>query len=172
MCYRYSTKENARDYIENADLIFLSGGDTYIEMQFFNEIHLKELLVSFDGVIIGQSAESINMATDVFNSPEEQEDSEPIYFTGLGLTDINIEPHFVLDTDSFDDNGLYQRNYILVESSKKRIYALCDTSHILINDSEEIIYGESYLIQNGVIEKVCNHGESRLLKQKTMSVKK
>ena len=33
------------------------------------------------------------MAKDVFNSPEQGEDSEPIYFEGLGLTEINIEPH-------------------------------------------------------------------------------
>ena len=167
-----TTKENAQEYIENADLIFLSGGDTYIEMQFFNEINLKELLALFNGVIIGQSAGSINMATDVFNSPEEQENSEPIYFGGLGLTDINTEPHFVLDANGFDDNELYQRNYILAESFKRKIYALCDTSHILIDNNEEIMYGESYIIQNGVIEKICDHCESKSLVSKEVSVKK
>lgn len=37
----------------------------------------------FDGIIIGQSAGSINMAASIYNSPEEGDLSEPIYFEVL-----------------------------------------------------------------------------------------
>lgn len=50
------------------------------------------------------------MADKIFNSPEEQEISEPLFYEGLGLTNINIEPHFVYDTLNFDDNEKYQRD--------------------------------------------------------------
>lgn len=50
------TKDNAKEYIKKANVIFLSGGDTYIENDFFKQVHLKELLKNFDGIIIGQSA--------------------------------------------------------------------------------------------------------------------
>ena len=93
------TKDRASDFVRNADIIFLSGGDTFSEMTFFKEINLSELLNDYDGIIIGQSAGSINLAKSVFNSPENGDDSEPVYFDGLGLSDINIEPHFVLETE-------------------------------------------------------------------------
>lgn len=59
------------------------------------KINLKEYLKYLDCVVIGISAGSINCAKDVFNSPEEEQDLiNPMYFKGLYLTHINIEPHF------------------------------------------------------------------------------
>lgn len=158
------TKNKAKELVNKADFIFLSGGDTYIQNCFFNEINLKELLKNFDGIVIGQSAGSINMATNVFNSPEEKEESEPIYFEGLGLTELNIEPHFNLDSTNFNEYENYQRDYILKESEKRTIYALCDTSHILIINDEKNIYGESYIIKNGIINKICDIGNKYIIK--------
>lgn len=149
------TKNNASEYVKKANVIFLSGGDTYIENEFFDQIHLKELLQDFDGIIIGQSAGSINMAESVYNSPEEGDLSEPIYFEGLGLSTINIEPHFVLDTTEFDDMQIYQRRHQLEESKKRPIYALCDGSHILETDDSIIVYGKSFLIKDGAITQIC-----------------
>ena len=143
------TKINAKEYVEKADLIFLSGGDTYIQYQFFTEIKLKDLLVNFNGLIIGQSAGAINMSNNVFNSPENQEQSEPIFFDGLGLTNINIEPHFQYDDTNFDDNGKYQRNAIIRESYNRQIYGQCNGSHIIIDENNvATIYGDTYLIEN------------------------
>ena len=149
------TKNNASEYIKKANVIFLSGGDTYIQNEFFNQIHLKELLQDFDGIIIGQSAGAINMAEFVYNSPEDGELSEPIYYNGLGLSNINIEPHFVLDTTKFDDMQMYQRKHLLEESKKRPIYALSDGSHILQTDESIMVCGESFLIKNGVITLIC-----------------
>lgn len=74
-----STVDNAQEYIDKANMIFLSGGDTYIQNEFFKRINLREKLEKFNGLIIGQSAGAINMADDVFNSPEEMENSEPVF---------------------------------------------------------------------------------------------
>lgn len=105
------TKGNTNEYVKKANVIFLSGGDTYIENEFFKQIHLREILSDFVGIIIGQSAGSINLAESVYNSPENGEESEPIYFEGLGLSNINIEPHFILDTTGFDEMQMYQRRH-------------------------------------------------------------
>lgn len=150
------TKDNTNEYVKRASVIFLSGGDTYIENDFFKQIHLKELLQSFDGIIIGQSAGSINMAEFAYNSPEEGEESEPIYFEGLGLSNINIEPHFILDTTGFDEMQMYQRNHQLEESKKRPIYALCDGAHILETDESITVYGKSFLIKDGTITQICD----------------
>ncbi len=154
------TKNNASEYVKKSNVIFLSGGDTYVENEFFKQIRLKELLRDFDGIVIGQSAGSINMAESVYNSPEEGDLSEPIYFEGLGLSNINIEPHFVLDTTEFDEMQLYQRNHQLEESKRRPIYALCDGSHILETDESIIIYGKSFLIKDGIITQICNDKQS------------
>ena len=113
------------------------------------------MLKNYNGIVIGQSAGSINMAKDVFNSPEQSENSEPIYFEGLGLTEINVEPHWKKDTSAFDADEEYQRKYILQESKKRDIYALCDGSYIIINNNEIMnIYGEAYLVKDGKISKI------------------
>ncbi len=165
------TKDNAKEYVERANVIFLSGGDTYIENEFFKQIHLKELLQSFEGIIIGQSAGSINMARFVYNSPEEGEDSEPIYFEGLGLSNINIEPHFVLDTVGFDEMQMYQRKHLLEESKKRPLYALSDGSHILATDESIAVYGKVFLIKDGAIVQICSDKNTFniCIKKKTLS---
>lgn len=150
------TKNNADEYVKRANVIFLSGGDTYIENEFFKQINLKELLQDFDGIIIGQSAGSINMAEYVYNSPEEGENSEPIYFEGLGLSNINIEPHFILDTTEFDEMQMYQRKHLLEESKKRPLYALCDGTHILETDASIVVYGKAFLIKDGSVIQICS----------------
>ncbi len=165
------TKENTLEYIKKSDVIFLSGGDTYIQNEFFKEIDLKNLLQNYNGIIIGQSAGSVNMAESVYNSPENGVLSKPIYFEGLGLSDINIEPHFVLDTAEFDEIEIYQRNHLLEESKKRPIYALCDGSHILQIDESIVVYGKSFLIKDGSIIQICDDKQSFNinLKSKTLS---
>lgn len=166
------TKDKAFEYIKQSNVIFLSGGDTYIENEFFKQLHLKELLQTFEGIIIGQSAGSLNLAETVYNSPEEKELSEPIYFEGLGLSSINIEPHFVLDTTDFDDSQMYQRTHILEESKTRPIYAICDGSHILETDDSTTIYGKSYLIKDGIITEICNDKESSSIPVKRKDLSK
>ena len=152
-------KEDASKLVKEADFIFLSGGDTYVQHQFFESINLRELLKEYDGILMGQSAGSLNMASSVFNSPEEMEDSEPIYFDGLGVTDINIEPHFVLNEEGFSDEEIYQRRYIEKESNTRAIYAITDGSHIFIDDDKIIAYGEIFLIKDELVEKICENKE-------------
>ncbi|MBP3840609.1 MAG: Type 1 glutamine amidotransferase-like domain-containing protein [Bacilli bacterium] len=159
-----STIDDAEEYINKANMIFLSGGDTFVQNEFFNRINLKEKLLNYKGLIVGQSAGAINMAKDAFNSPEEMEESEPIFFEGLGLTDINVEPHFVLDSSNFDETERYQRNIILNESNNRDIYGQCNGSHILINEEgQTLICGETYLISNNEIVLICNNGEKKLI---------
>lgn len=152
------TINRAKEYVHNADVIFLSGGNTYIQNQFFKAITLKNLLKGYNGVIIGQSAGSLNMVESVYNSPEDGNESKPIYFNGLGLSNINIEPHFCLSTINFNELEMYQRNHILAESKKRNIIALCDGSHIFETDKSIDVYGESYIIKNGDIIKICDNG--------------
>lgn len=100
------------------------------------------------------------MAEFVYNSPEEKEESEPIYFEGLGLSNINIEPHFILDTTEFNEMQLYQRKHLLEESNKRPIYALCDGSHILETNKSITVYGKAFLIKDGSIIQIGKDKEA------------
>lgn len=148
-----------KEYVEKASLIFLSGGDTYIQNKLFSKMNLKQHLKSFNGLIIGQSAGTINMAAKAYNSPEEMEQSEPILFNGLGLVDINVEPHFIYNEDDFNEAELYQREDIMYNSYERKIYGQCDGSHIVIDDNNIKVYGETYLIHNGSIKLICSDKE-------------
>lgn len=160
-----SSVEEVRDRVLKSDLVFLSGGDTFTQMQHFENIKLRDILIDYEGVIVGQSAGAINLAEDVYNSPEYEEDlSRSCYFKGLGKTNINIEPHFVLDTSNFDSDEMLHRSAMLEESRKRNLYAILDGSHIFDDGVECTIYGECYLLRDGEVKKMCENGRNITIK--------
>ena len=148
-------KTKVSEVLKDSSLIFLCGGNTYIQNQFFNEIDLKNYIKELDSTIVGISAGAINSADIVFNSPEEDNDlSNPYILVGLGLTEFNIEPHFYIHNDN-----ILQMKSILDESYKRVIYGLPDGSYIVGNK----VYGRCYKIYQGNIEIICNDNECFLL---------
>ena len=126
------------------------GGNTYIQNQFFAEIKLVKYLKNIDSTIVGISAGSINAATTVFNSPKSEEDLKfPYILKGLELTNLNIEPHF----NKIDN--IIQKEAIIKESYKRKLYGLVDGSYIFNNT----IYGECYLIDKGQIKLICENNK-------------
>jgi len=125
-------------------------------MQYFEGIKLRDILSDYEGVIVGQSAGAINLAEDVYNSPECEEDlNRPCYFKGLGKTYINIEPHFILDTSNFNSDEILHRNAMLEESKRRDLYGIPDGSHIFDDGVEQVVYGECYLLRDGEVKKIC-----------------
>ena len=156
-------KMDVKSILKDCDLIILSGGNTKIQNKFFEEINLKEHLKLFNGVIVGISAGSINSATNVYDSPETKEDLNiSPYLNGLGLTGINVEPHFKLNELDSEDKIL-SRNSILKESFNRNIIALLDGSYIICDGKINKVFGESYLIKDGVITKICSNNETGVL---------
>ena len=145
-------KENISNILIDSNLIFLCGGNTLVQNNFFNNINLKDYLKDIDSVIVGISSGAINAASNVYNSPECEEDlNNTPYLDGLNLTKFNIEPHFVLDNLDNDYNT---------------IIALTDGSYIYQTDKECKLYGKAYSIKNGKIRKICNDYEWIFLNDK------
>ena len=158
--YILTGKDDIEERFKNSSMIFLAGGDTYKQNCVFQNIGLRKYLEDFSGVIMGQSAGSINLAEYAYNSPECKEDLiYSSHFKGLGMTNINVEPHFVFDNTNFDVDEIFHRNELLKESKLRNIYAICDTSHIFDDGKKQTLYGEGYLISNGNIIKLCEHVE-------------
>lgn len=144
-------KDDIVNVLKNSSLIFLSGGDTLKQNIFFNEKNLKEYIKNIDACIVGISAGAINSAKIVFNSPEEEKDlTNPSILEGLGLTTINVEPHFDCDKIS-----KIQMDAILKESNNRVIYGLPDKSYIFNNK----VYGKCYRVYKENIELISNDDE-------------
>ncbi len=141
-------KSQAENLVKEASIVFLAGGDTMREIQFFEEINLSKLLKKYSPIIIGQSAGAINLAEEVYCSPEaEEEIDNKRYFPGLGLSKINIEPHFK-NSPHFAKFNILEK--ILLEDSKKKPFiAITDGSYIVDNGKEQMIFGEAYAFSNG-----------------------
>lgn len=161
------TEDFSEQALKAYDVIFLGGGHVPTENAFFHRIHLREKIAGFEGIIIGISAGTMNSADVVYAQPElpgEATDPEYMRFLpGLGLTGINILPHYQMVKDSLLDGMRLFEDITYPDSMGRKFLALPDGSYLLIEDGTETVYGEAYLIADGAIEKICEENHSRLL---------
>ncbi len=80
--------------IEAADVVWLSGGNTLLQMKNIKNYGLIDALQRGNGITIGMSAGAINMAKKVVLAKNVDDDiPELSVYDGIGLVDFNIEPH-------------------------------------------------------------------------------
>jgi len=129
----------AQEYINKSDIVFIMGGDTLLQIKNINNYNIISNLKNREGITIGISAGSINMADNVVLA-RDLDDNIPnhSFYKGIGLVNINIEPHF-------DLNNLKHNPDIIEISKVNKIICLPDESFIRIeNDNIEII-GDYYM---------------------------
>ena len=122
-------------------------------------------VTDFDGIIIGISAGTMNAADTVYAQPElAGEAVDPAYrkfLTGLGLTDINICPHYQMLKDSILDGMRLFDDITYADSRGRRFLALPDGSYVLIRDGKAEVWGEAWQIADGKLTAFCGRDESR-----------
>ena len=154
--------EKAQQLIWRSDLIILMGGHVPTQNRFFQEIKLDQLIRNFQGVVLGISAGSMNAAERVYAQPEapgESVASFQRFLPGLGLTKLNILPHYQQAKDyTLDGMRLYE-DVTFADSMGECFYSLVDGTYLLIEDGMTMLYGESYRLQDGVMEKISETGE-------------
>lgn len=152
----------ARKLVRESDLIVLAGGHVPTQNAFFHRIHLPELLQDYPGVVLGISAGSMNMAEVVYAQPEEPGESAPEYqrfIPGLGLTQVNILPHYQ-KAKHYTVDGLHLYHEITLPDSMGQVfYALPDGSYIYQDEHQLLLCGEGYCIQNGAIYTLTKTGQ-------------
>jgi dipeptidase E len=98
----------------------------------------------------------MNCANVVYCPPEVEGESLDVNFkkdlVGLGLTDINIFPHYDVFKTYILDGKQYIPEIIIPDSYQRKILALDDGSYILIKDSNVCIYGTHHIIEKGIIK--------------------
>lgn len=154
------TKEKLQSY----DVILLGGGHVPTQNKYFQEIHLKQIIEDFDGIIIGISAGSMNSSQLVYAQPElPGEATNPNYqrwLSGLNLTNIHILPHYQMVKDATLDGFKLFEDITYPDSINHEFLVLEDGSYLLINQ-ESTVYGKSYILHDQKLDLLCNENESK-----------
>lgn len=139
------TPTQAQTAVRQADVVWLSGGDTPTQFGYFEKYGLSDILRQYPGVIIGMSAGSINLAETAVCTLTCEHSRQEIY-PALGCVAISVEPHFVRAQITDE----------LIELSHKYdIYGLCDGAAIIIIDDESIeFFEETYLLCGGKVLRI------------------
>ena len=158
------TADQAEGIIREADVLILAGGHVPTQNAFFQRIRLRELAAGFEGTIMGISAGTMNCADTVYAQPELPGESvDPDYerfLPGLGLTGLNILPHYQKERDTMLDGRRLYEDITYEDSMGHAFLVLVDGSYVLSVDGHETLHGEAYLIHNGLLEPLCAEGES------------
>lgn len=153
--------DRAAELVKSSDLIVLAGGHVPTQNAFFQRIGLRQLLQNYPGVVMGISAGSMNSADVVYAQPEEPGESSPEFcrfLPGLGLTQIQILPHYQkVKNDILDGKRLFE-DITYADSMGKFFYALPDFSYVVDDGNKAILYGEGYRIRDGAMEQICSYG--------------
>lgn len=157
-------QHRAAELVASAEVILLAGGHVPTQNAFFREIGLRALLAEGERVIMGVSAGSMNAAEVVYAQPEEAgEATDPAYrrfITGLGLTTRNILPHYHMVKDNVIDGLRLFEDVTFADSHGQTFHVLADGSYILETAEEVRLYGEAWVIRDGVMRAVCSEGQN------------
>lgn len=156
---------NAKDaafLVKNSDFIVLCGGYVPAQNRFFRDIGLKELLKNYKGVIMGISAGTMNAPSTVYVQPEAPGESSPTFqrfAPGLGLTDVNVCPHYQKVKHMLLDGKRLFEDITYPDSMGHTFFALPDGSYIYQKGRRKLLCGEAYRIKNGILELLTLDGE-------------
>lgn len=159
------TAPQAEDMVNNSDFIIFGGGHVPTQNAFLHDLHMGTLLKEYQGVVMGISAGSMNCARIVYALPEEDgEATDPRYkrfLPGLGITEVQILPHYYMFCNAPDD-GIQAYRDIAIPDSRDghRFYAFPDGTYLLGKNGTESIHGEFFIIENGVMRKVGENGQT------------
>ena len=153
-----------RDLIKKADWIVLCGGHVPTQNRFINEIGLKGLLEGYKGVVMGCSAGSMNCADMVYSHPElPGETVDPGYrrwLKGLGLTDINLIPHYHQVRNVILDGKRLFEDVVFQDSYHHRFYTFPDGGYVMVKDGRSTLFGEAWEITGGGMRKVSEENKT------------
>ena len=155
---------NAIDNLEDIDVLVLAGGHVPTQNKFMKQLRLRERLMGYNGIIVAWSAGSMNCADMVYAGPElEGEAIDPLYerwLIGLGITDINIFPHYQSLKDDYLDGLRLIEDITFADRIGHEIIALNDGSYIMVDGEHTTLFGEAYMIKDGQQWQICKDGES------------
>ena len=155
---------HAESLVAWSDFIILAGGHVPTQNAFFREIGLAKLLADYPGVVMGISAGTMNCAAMVYAQPEcPGESLDPAYIRfmpGLGLTYLNILPHYQQEKDTLLDGRRLYEDITYPDSYGHRFLVLPDGSYVCVRGGRSQLFGEAYFLEDGLLRPICGSGQS------------
>ncbi len=165
-----TTAHRAYPMIAHCDFVVLSGGHVPTQNAFFRKIRLRHLLKHFHGTVMGISAGSMNMADTVYVQPEEPGESVPEFnrfAPGLGLTQINILPHYQKVKNNYLDGRRLYEDITFADSMGHTFFSLPDNSYFYQDDQGLLLCGQGYRLKDGILELLTLEDESMNMEELT-----
>lgn len=163
----YRSPDISAEELNQYDVIMLGGGHVPTQNRFFTQIHLREKLQDYKGIVLGVSAGTMNSADVVYAQPElpgESVDRGYVrYLKGLGLTKVHVLPHYQMVKHFMLDGRRLFEDITYGDSYGKQFLALEDGSYIRITGDETKVYGRAHRIADGVLATICEENESIVL---------
>ena len=150
--------QSAKKLVHSSDFIIFAGGHVPTQNAFLNGIRMRQLLREFNGVVMGISAGSMNLANPVYVQPEEPGESSPDFqrfAPGLGLTRYQILPHYQKVKDNYLDGQRLFEDITYADSMGHTFFALPDNSYFYQDEDHLLLFGEGYRLRDGVMEQIC-----------------
>ena len=156
--------DRALELLAWSDFIILMGGHVPTQNAFFHSLNLKRLLEGYPGVVMGISAGTMNAAETVYAQPEESGESGPDFrrwYPGLGLTQINICPHYqeVIEKNMTVDGHPIYPDLTAADSMGHTFHIFPDGTYLYKDEKEYAIYGECWQMKDGKQTKLTELGE-------------
>lgn len=127
--------EQLPQLLAHSDIVILAGGHVPTQNAFLAQLRLRPLLQSYEGIVMGISAGTMNCCDVVYAQPEEPgEATNPHYqrfLPGLGLTNVMILPHYQQVKNSILDGMRLFEDITYRDSMGRTFYALVDGSFVL-----------------------------------------
>ena len=157
------TADRARELVAWSDFIILMGGHVPTQNAFFQHIGLKALLAGYPGVVMGISAGTMNAAGTVYAQPEANGESKPSFrrfYSGLGLTGINVCPHYqeVIERNMTVDGIPIYPDLTAADSMGHTFHVFPDGTYLYQDEKECAIYGECLRYRDGILEQLTQDG--------------
>lgn len=152
---RCSKKEMINN-IKESNIIFILGGDTLKQIKSIKHYGLKSHINDSNKIVIGISAGAINMANKVVLAKDIEDNISSLsIYKGLGITNINIEPHC-----EFTNKEHWKD---LIEASMyTNLVVMHDDSYIILDGDDITYYGHYLILKKG---KIYYNGDECSLKE-------
>ena len=97
------SKEEAQKLVLDSNMIFLLGGNPFLQQELYNSKGLVPILKKYNGVIMGMSAGAMNMSKYIIITPCSEDYPDFDIRPGLNLANISIYPHNNFEGESFPE---------------------------------------------------------------------
>lgn len=147
----------------SSDMVFVQSGHTPRGLKILKDLHFKEYVEDFQGVLVLSGTAAKLPANKVLSthhgSMQEYEIEE-----GLCLKNYSIRPHFSYSFKEKFNKKHKVKVKLLKEFSKTiEVYAIGGESYMLDNNEEVKNYGNCWLFKNGKIKKICKDNKTKLI---------